>query len=59
MRRCKNMVTKIDLSEFVIEVENGRNVIYCGNCKNYEEFVAIVRSLKNLGKLAEDCKIVI
>ena len=35
------MVTKIDLSEFVIVVDNGRNVINCGNCATYEDFVEI------------------
>ena len=37
------MVTKIDLSGFVIEVDNGRNVINCGNCATYEDFVEIVK----------------
>ena len=53
------MVTKIDLSEFVIVVDNGGNVINCGNCATYEHFVEIVKALRKNGKIAKDCKIVI
>ena len=53
------MVTKIDLSGFVIEVDNGRNVINCGNCANYEQFVEIVKELRKNGKIAKNCEVVI
>ena len=53
------MVTKIDLSGFVIEVDNGRNVINCGNCATYEDFVEIVKELKKNGKVAKNCEVVI
>ena len=53
------MVTKIDLSEFVIVVDNGRNVINCGNCANYEDFVEIVKELRKNGKVAKNCVVVI
>lgn len=53
------MVTKIDLSEFVIVVDNGRNVINCGGCQDYPEFVEIVKALRKNGKIDKDCIIVI
>ena len=53
------MVTKIDLSGFVIVVDNGRNVINCENCANYEQFVEIVKELRKNGKIAKNCEVVI
>lgn len=53
------MVTKIDMVNFVIEVENGRNVIDCGKCGSYPEFVEIVKALRKNGKIDEKCEIVI
>ena len=53
------MVTKIDLSGFVIEVDNGRNVINCGNCATYEDLVEIVEELRKNGEVAKDCEVVI
>ena len=53
------MITKINLSEFVIVVDNGRNVINWGNCTTYEDFVEIVKELRKNGKIAKDCVVVI
>ena len=53
------MVTKIDWSGFVIGVENGRKVIYWGNCATYEDFVEIVKELRKNGKVAKNCEVVI
>ena len=44
------MVTKIDLSEFVIVVDNGRNVINCTISATYEDFIEIVKELRKNGK---------
>ena len=52
------MVTKIDLSGFVIEVDNGRNVINCGNCANYEDCAEIVTEQKTNGKVAKNSEVV-
>jgi hypothetical protein len=56
--RNKNLVTKIDITLFTIEIGNERIVDYGNNC-NYEQFVEILKKLKKDGKIAKDCKVVI
>ena len=53
------MVTKTDSSGFVIEVDNGSNVITCENCATYEDFVEIVKELRKNGKVAKNCVVVL